>query len=50
MDWDNCFKEGIVVRVRNEITYRGFLIGKDYYKRNNLEIRSIIRKLKGSLK
>jgi len=33
-------------KVRNEINYRGFSIGKDYLERNELEFRNIIRRLR----
>jgi hypothetical protein len=37
-------------KIRNEINYRGFQIKKDYLERNELEFKSIIQKLKESLK
>ncbi len=37
-------------KLRNEINYRGFSVQKDYLDRNELEFKSIINKLKDSLK
>lgn len=37
-------------KIRNEINYRGFQIKKDYLERNELEFKSIIQKLKESMK
>ncbi|MBW2981317.1 hypothetical protein KY343_00425 [Candidatus Woesearchaeota archaeon] len=37
-------------KVRNEINYRGFSVKKDYLKRNELEFKSTIKKLKEKLK
>jgi len=37
-------------KVRNEINYRGFSVRKDYLKRNELEFKNIIKKLKEKLK
>lgn len=37
-------------KIRNEINYRGFSVKKDYLKRNELEFKNIINKLKEMLK
>ncbi len=36
-------------KVRNEINYRGLTIKKDYLERNELEFKSIIKRLKEEL-
>mgnify|MGYP001291411104 CR=1 FL=1 len=36
-------------QVRNEINYRGFAVKKDFLSRNELEFKSIIKKLKEKL-
>ena len=36
-------------KVRNEINYRGLIIKKDYLERNELEFKSIIKRLKEEL-
>ena len=35
-------------KIRNEISYRGFSVKKDYLQRNELEFKNIIKKLKES--
>ena len=36
-------------KVRNEINYRGLIIKKDYFERNELEFKNIIKRLKEEL-
>lgn len=36
-------------KVRNEISYRGFSVKKDYLRRNELEFKNIIKNLKESM-
>ena len=36
-------------KIRNEISYRGFSVKKDYLQRNELEFKNIIKKLKESM-
>ena len=37
-------------KVRNEISYKGFSINKDYLERNELEFKNIIKRLKEEIK